>query len=386
MMALAVGLSLVTILLVGAAPGRAATTGTTYDEVQVMIHTTNSTFVGTYTVTAYNSTGYALVTYETPYPAASFELPSASYIFTVSAASEYPYACPLATGTESTGTVSTEQSGGSGGPAVIVLPCYPGYQDTEYGYAVQQVSGPTLITISTLPVAKYPTTTIAVHVNFVNGTAAVGANVYSSVLGGQWYAPPEAAGVNMSGTVGTDGIAKLIVPAAPLEVTAWDWVPVSTPVSHSTVQVSIGGQVVNVTVNWEPSYVGLAGSVLIVPPQTSGTITLRLQQTDYWVTPAGGETPNTVSTGTSATPATASSGPDLIPASVSSAQATGQSSGGATTVTSTVSELIQTPSSTSPKSSSGSPGYPTELLTVVGALALGLATASLIIVRRRPEA
>ena len=73
--ALAVGLSLIAILLIGAAPGRAATTAATYNNVQVMIHTTNSTFAGTFSVTAYNSTGYALVTYNTPYPAASFELP-----------------------------------------------------------------------------------------------------------------------------------------------------------------------------------------------------------------------------------------------------------------------------------------------------------------------
>ena len=50
--ALAVGLSLMAILLIGVGPGRAATTGTAYDNVQVLIQTGNSTFTGSYTVTA----------------------------------------------------------------------------------------------------------------------------------------------------------------------------------------------------------------------------------------------------------------------------------------------------------------------------------------------
>src|SRR5579864_3526144 len=85
MSALAIGLSLVAILLIGTAPGRAATGSASYDNVQVLVNTSNSAFNGTYTVTAYNSTGYPLVTYQTPYPAASFELPGGSYIFAVSA-------------------------------------------------------------------------------------------------------------------------------------------------------------------------------------------------------------------------------------------------------------------------------------------------------------
>ena len=71
----AAGLSLMAILLVGATPSLAATSASSYDNVQVFVHTTNSTFSGTYTVTAYNSTGYPVITYSTPYPAASFELP-----------------------------------------------------------------------------------------------------------------------------------------------------------------------------------------------------------------------------------------------------------------------------------------------------------------------
>jgi hypothetical protein len=380
--ALAVGLSLMAILLIGVAPGRAAVTGPTYDTVQVLIHTSNSTFTGSFTVTAYNSTGYALVTYQTPYPAASFELPSGSYIFTVSAMAQYGYACVSPGGVTpvQAGGPTASSGGSSGGPAILVGPCMKGYSDSEYGYASERVSGPTSVDVSTQPMASLPTATITVHVSYANGTAASGASVYASVLGGQGYGISGGVSpLSTPGQVGNDGTVALVVPAVPLEVTAWSWVPVNIPVSGSTVHVTIGGELVNVSVSWEPAYVGLAGSVLIVPPQTDGKITLHLQQQSYWVTPYGVQTPASAASGSLAAVA---STPSSVPASVSSEQGAAPST--AQTIVQTTT-LVETSRAIQAAPSQGLAGYDTVLLTVVGALALGIASASLIIVRRRAD-
>jgi hypothetical protein len=395
--ALAVGLTLVAILLIGAAPGRAATNGTTYDNVQVMIHTTNSTFTGTYSVTVYNSSGSQLVTYQTPYPAASFELPAGSYIIGVSANSQYQYACPLGVGAgTATGSsappvsAATASSGSSSGKAIILPPCYLGNTQSEYGFAVQQVSGPTSLVITTQPVQSFPTTTVTVHVHYANGTAAAGTQLYASVLGGNFFfgcnvCAGSTSTLSMSGVTGSDGTATLTVPAVPLVVTGWNWVPIYLPVSQSTVQVSVGGEKVNVTVNWEPSYVGLAGSVLIVPPQTSGSIVLHIQQPKYWATPAGASTASTeMAAGSASSPATVSSGPGLVPASLTPQQSGTQTAVQTVVSTSVVTEQAPAGGSNSPAISTGSSGYDTVLLTIIGALALAVASASLIIVRRRP--
>ncbi|MGD0637973.1 MAG: hypothetical protein ABSA72_08040, partial [Nitrososphaerales archaeon] len=278
----AAGLSLIAILLVGATPSLAATSAPSYDNVQVFVHTTNSTFAGTYTVTAFNSTGYPVITYSTPYPAASFELPSASYIFTVSADSNSQSFCgipePVTASTGSVGsgsagsaTTYTATASSSGGTAIILPPCYPGSSQSEYGFSVQQVSGPTSLTISTRPVAEIATTTLTLRVTFANGTAAAGAYLYASVLGGDYYSANGLNALNMSGQVGASGTARLVVPAVPVEITAWDWVPVNLPSSPGSTTVTVGGQKVNVTVTWQPAYVGFAGSLLVVPPQTTGS-------------------------------------------------------------------------------------------------------------------
>ncbi|MDA4113705.1 MAG: hypothetical protein OK474_06640, partial [Thaumarchaeota archaeon] len=183
--------------------------------------------------------------------------------------------------------------------------------------------------------------------------------------------------LNAPGQVGNDGTLALVVPAVPVEVTAWSWVPVNIPVKGSTVQVTIGGELVNVSVSWEPAYVGLAGSVLIVPPQTDGKITLHLQQQSYWVTPYGVQTQ---ASGESKGLAAVASTPSSEPASVSSEQGTAPST--AQTIVQTTT-LVETTGAIQAAPSPGLGGYSTVLLTVVGALALGIASASLIIVRRR---
>ncbi|MGA2665403.1 MAG: hypothetical protein ABSF83_10705 [Nitrososphaerales archaeon] len=402
--ALVVGLALVAVLLMGAPPGRAAAVApATYNDVQVVITTTNATFTGTYTVTAYNSTGYAVISYSTPYPAAAFELPSASYIFTVSADSQYSGTCiapePVyATGTSSEtapgvavgASSSPASSGGGNASTMIVAPCLPGYPESEYGFSAQKVSGPTTIDIATTPVQDLKTTTVTLHVTYANGTAAAGASVYASVLGGEYYggyvglSSAGSSVVNMSGTVGSDGIATLIVPAVPVEVSAWNWVPVNVPASPGSTTVTVGGQKVNVSLYWEPSEVGMAGSALMVPPQTSASIVLQVQQADYWATPGGFESVSSGSAG-----AAASSGPASVPATVASEQAATTESAAtaaASTVvrTSTVVVVDQPQSSGTAATVPAATSYSTVLLTVVGALALGIASASLIIVRRKP--
>jgi len=397
----AAGLSLIAILLVGATPSLAATSAPSYDNVQVFVHTTNSTFAGTYTVTAFNSTGYPVITYSTPYPAASFELPSASYIFTVSADSNSQSFCgvpePVTASTGSGGTASPGSSttytatASSAGTAIVLPPCYPGNSDSEYGFAVQQVSGPTSLTISTRPVADIATTTLTLGVTYANGTAASGAYLYASVLGGDYYSLNSVNPLSMSGQVGASGTAKLVVPAVPVEITAWNWVPVNLPSSPGSTVVIVGGQKVNVTVTWQPAYVGLAGSLLIVPPQTTGSIVLQLQQQNYWATPQGVSSTGILTPGVAAASSESSSGsvsnsPNLVPASLTSQQSTGQSSTATIVQTSTVLEQASSQQASSPPATSASTNYNTVLFTVVGALALGIASASLIIVRRRPDA
>ncbi len=383
--ALAVGLSLVAILLVGAAPGIAATPATTYDNVQILVHTTNSTFTGTYTFTAYNATGYELVTYQTPYPAGSFELPSASYIFTVSADSNELYACPLLTGaTPATAGASSSSSGSGSGASVILPPCEIGYPQSEYGYAVQQVTGTTSLTILTKPLASFPIETLTIHVQYVNGTAAPGANLYASVLGAQWYGPTITP-LNMTGVTGKSGSAALVIPLAPITVTAWKWTPIAIPATQSSTTLSVGGEKVNVTANWEPSYIGLAGSAFVVPPQTSATITLHSQPPIYWATPEGALTTGTATEGAASGTSTATTGPDLVPASILSQQSSTQSSVQTVVSTSTVVEQVSPAAGSTSSVGAGASNYETVLLTVVGAVALGIASASLIIVRREPK-
>ena len=78
----------------------------------------------------------------------------------------------------------------------------------------------------------------------------------------------------------SQGIATLTVPQAPIQVSSSLSVPVNLPKTVSTMPVTIGGQTVNVTVYWQPMYVYLSGSALIIPPQTSATVTLLYQQSN----------------------------------------------------------------------------------------------------------
>ena len=149
---------------------------------------------------------------------------------------------------------------------------------SEYGYAVVKVAGPVQMTIATKNDSSFPLVDMPVHVSFFNGTAAAGAYVSAYVVGmGYGYNQKWAS----SGQTGSDGSFTLVMPDAPLQVTAYLSVPVQLPRNVTTVPVVIGGQTVNVTVYWQPSQVELFGQALILPPQKGADITLQVRQFPY---------------------------------------------------------------------------------------------------------
>jgi hypothetical protein len=263
-----------------------------YNNVQVFV-TTQATLDYNYFFTAYNLTGQLIGTTQTPYPAAAFELPAGTYLFTVSAINQTSYGCylcaqPLTGATGSGSAAGTPSTGSAPAKNGSVLPIF--YRPAaEYGYKVVQVSGPENVGITTQNTTGFPTSPVTVKVSFVNGTAASGAWVSASVVGQWYYWWGNDPAVVMSAQTDKSGIATLTLPVAPAVVDAWDWVRVNLPASQTTTQVDVGGQTVNVTVYWEPTYVGLAASTLIIPPASSVNLTLHYQQPNFWVTPAGTE-------------------------------------------------------------------------------------------------
>ncbi len=279
---------------------------TSYNNVQINIQTSNIQS-GYFTVSAFNMTGYQESSVQTYYPAASFELPNGQYIFTVTANNQTNsnYPVPVAAGDTSSGSVS------SPGTPALPIPIAPA---TEYGYSVQQISNSITLTITTQNVASFPTNTLTIQVLYANGTAAAGASVSASTLGSSYYWGYEP-NVTTWTTTGPDGYATLVTPTAPEQINAWSWQPLNLT-GIIAPQVIIAGEPVNVTGPMQPAYIGLAGSTLIVPPQTTATITMYTQQQSYWITPyAATATPGTSST-TGAPSSSSSVGPGAIPASV----------------------------------------------------------------------
>ena len=285
----AVCAGLAVILLASMALPVVFASNSSYNNVQIFV-TTSSKLDYTYFFTAYNLTGQLVGTTQTPYPAAGFELPAGKYLFTVSAIEQTSYGCylcaqPMINGQTSGSTSSPPASN----PTFIKNGSMPVYRQpaAEYGFKVEQVSGPDTLNIATQNTTRFPTIPVTVKVSFVNGTAAAGASVSASVVGQWYYWWGNDPAVVSSAQTNSDGVASLVLPNAPAVVDAWDWVPVNLPASQNTVKVNIGGETVNVTVYWEPSYVGLAASALIIPPTSSVSLTLHYQQQNYWVTPAG---------------------------------------------------------------------------------------------------
>jgi hypothetical protein len=289
----------------------------TYSNVQISIAPQNSS-LSIFSLTVYNSTGGVVASSESVYPAFSFQLPEGSYLFTATASSSngYNFYPPIVYGASS----ST--------PAVI-YPKYYGYQD-EYGYASVQVnSSSTSLSISTTELSSMPSSQVTIVAKYTNGTAADGASVYASVIGDDdWYYP--ASTLAMNNQTGPDGSATLTVPDVPLDVTVWSWVQVNLPQSQITTQVTVAGQPVNVTAYWQPTYIGVAGSVMLFPPFQQTSITLKAQQQNFWAypqgvvsTPSGVAVPGVESAGSAGT---AANSPTAIPASVQAQEAGAPSS------------------------------------------------------------
>jgi hypothetical protein len=153
---------------------------------------------------------------------------------------------------------------------------------SEYGYAVEQIDGPTTFTVKTLNITDYPTTKVSVSVIFANGTAAANASVSASTVGGWYYWWGPNSTVNMYGETDSTGTVSLVVPTAPTVINAWLWLPLNIPVTNKSEWIKVGGEQVNVTAMWEPTYVGLAGSTLLLPPSATASITLHSQNNNYW--------------------------------------------------------------------------------------------------------
>jgi len=254
-------------------------TASSFNNVQILV-TTSSNLPYTYTFTAYNLTGTLLGSYQGPYPAGAFELPTGDYLFTVSALYQAYGPC-FECGYASAG-VPAQAGPAAGLPALRYFP-----QASEYGYLVAHVSSSESLSVSTKNVTQFPTTQVSIKVAYVNGTAASEASVSASVVGQWYYWWGQDAKVVMWAQTGSEGVANLVLPVAPTVVTAWKWVAVELPPSQTTVVKDVGGEKINVTVYWQPSYVGLSGSTLIIPPASSAAITLHYKQPNYWVLPMG---------------------------------------------------------------------------------------------------
>lgn len=279
-----------------------------FDNVQIFAQTpTNQAH--DFQFAAYNITGSLIASTQTSYPAAAFELPAGGYLFTIGATAPYNqagYACPLSDGSgvvgnATSGAEPTAQANNSS-PTVTPPACYP--PSSEYGYVIASISGPQSINVHMENASSLPTAPVTIRVTYVNGTAAAGAPVYASVVGelDYWWGPNST--VSLSGQTDSNGTVRLVLPVAPVVITAWEWVPITTGSNGSTVQTNIGGQKVNATIYWQPTYIGLSGTGLLLPPQNTLNVTLYYQQPDYWVLPANvvsrGTYPGSASTGTEA--------------------------------------------------------------------------------------
>jgi hypothetical protein len=300
-----------------------------FENIQVFA-TTPSIQAFSFQFAAYNLTGTLIASTQTSYPAAAFELPAGGYLFTVSATSfsdHIGYACPLAKGgaTQGSGAVGAPTPGVNTNESTssIVLPiCYP--PSSEYGYATATVSGPQTINIQMQNITTFPTTPVTAKVFYVNGTAAVDASVYASIVG-EWYSwwGPNSS-ITMGGQTDASGTVHLVLPAAPAVITAWKWIPIATGSTGSTIQTTVGGQKLNVTIYWQPTYIGLSGSGLLLPPQNNISITLRYQQPDYWVLPTNVDSRSASSGGASS--GTVASQPSGVPSLATTNSATQGSS------------------------------------------------------------
>ncbi len=294
----------------------ASSSSPSFDNVQVFV-TPQNTSLNVFSMTVYNTTGGIVASSQSSYPAFSFELPEGNYVFTVTAGSSNGYS-----------TSPPVPLGSTAANQAIVYRGPYGYQQ-EYGYSMVTVNSSKSITISTTELSSVQSVTLTVLAKYANGTLASGASVYASVVGGDsWYYPGST--LSMSNQTGSNGSVTLIVPDVPLEITAWEWLPVNLPQTQVTTQVTVAGESVNVTAYWQPTLVGVAGSAVITPPFQQTNITLTAQQQNFWAYPQGvvSTPPSIVAPGVegASSQGTAANSPSGIPASVLA-----QEQGGSTT-------------------------------------------------------
>lgn len=264
--------------LSGAVALAAVSPGTLYN-VQITV-STESSLPDYFVVSAYNSTGALVTTSQSEYPAGTLQLPSGTYTLTAMASQQNNYySASSGVAVPSSGAVASQ--GGASAPALCCVYSPP---VTEYGYLVQQVSGPLSLTIPTKNINSTSTASVTIHASLPNGTAAMGASVSASVLG-NWYWEYSATALSLYGTTDSSGSFTLVAPVAPLLVSVWASLPVNLPVNRTTVQQTIAGEKINVTVYWQPTYVSFGAWSLVTPPQSSASVVLHYQQPEYYVTP-----------------------------------------------------------------------------------------------------
>ena len=279
-----VRLSIVTLLLgfllvggLGSAalvPAHAASNAAALNNVQIFVQTTNGNMTS-YSLTAYNSSGYQVASSTSNYAGFGLELPSGTYLMTVTA-SQYGSYYPIV---YASGVASASSSGPSNASSSNVIVSPPIRMPvTEYGYVLQTVNAPVSLNIKTAPFANIGTTKVQVSVSYVNGTGASGAYVDASVVGGYYYYGyyDGLSKTVLSNQTDARGSTTLIVPNLPILLNGWLSLPINIQKSTTTVTTTVGGQPVNVTVYWQPNYVQLTGSALIIPPQTSAHMTLKV--------------------------------------------------------------------------------------------------------------
>jgi len=250
--------------------------------VQIMIVPTNST-ISQYSVYVYNSSGQMVAQSSSSYPIVSFGLPNGTYLITANAVREFG-PLPLASANSIAGTppaLSSTNYSSINSPAVII-PQFRFYE--EYGYALASINSSTNIVIKTSSPGEIPIYNVDVSVTMPDGSPAVNADVYASPVAayGWWYAVNQSQ-IKMWGQTNKSGQVTLTVPELPIQLTAWLWLPVELPSNMTTITVKIAGELINVSVYYQPQSVGFTGSSLIIRPQNSAKIVLHYQPQKYWV-------------------------------------------------------------------------------------------------------
>ena len=379
-----VGLSPLPQLLAATTTGSSGGSGATLNSVQISIQTKNLTSVSSYVLVGYNSTGAAVASYTGQYQRVTFALPSGTYLFAATAngpsSSQSSVCCACgqkgqANGTGVASPPAQVTTSGSAAGSAIAYPCYYSNPPLEFGYSLTQVSGATTVAIATQAPSGIPTTAVSVSVSYKNGTAVSGADVSASGVGANWYWG-DVSGVTMYAQTGANGVAHMIVPAVPLTVTASMSVQVNLPKGQTTMQVSVGGQLVNVTLYYSPNYVYESATALLLPPQTSLSMVVTAQTQSQLIPYAVGSAGSggTVTNGATVVP------PSSSPGQTSQGGAAGALSTGSSTTTAQMTSIPPFPASdltaqTSAQPSSSGSGFS---LLIIGTLALAGAIAAIV--------